>query len=141
MIRNAALSASLLLAGCGATLSSTISGTTRTPSAVLFECVTQKVDSLGYEKFRVDRRALRLVSRKADETVQQADRKFLKGVDELTVDVVWGDAEAANTLSVTARSYHEYFDDRGRTLKERRVSAAARDAARQVLETCTAETP
>lgn len=124
-----------LLAGCGASRSVSYTAAIDLPGDV-FTCVQTATSEADFVVEFRDERQRRLVVSRTNEDLQRSDPNFQKAVDQLTVDVGPSDAVSDPRLRVTARTYFEYWDRRGRTRRQHETSADARTAAQRLLELC-----
>lgn len=125
----------LLAAACGATRTELRSA----PVASLSEgitCVIEKGDEIGFEAVSVDRSEQRVVLERNDEEVRRSDPTFQRAVDQLTGRAADRTPGGSPGLAIEVRTFHEFFDRRGRTRRQRDASAAALAAADTLLSRC-----
>lgn len=124
-----------LLAGCGASMSSTTTTLTPSPADEVFECARDYAKDSGFWNHSVDEGELRLVVRKVKEGVRTSEPLFRRAFDELTIEIDRG-AEDRATVEVIARTWYEYMGRRGPTLVAKTASSEAEAAAQDLLRRC-----
>lgn len=127
-----------LLAGCGASMSTTT--TTLTPSTPddVFDCSRDYAKDSDFWTHSIDESELRLVVRKVKEGVRLSEPLFRRAFDELTIEIDRG-TEDATTLRVIARTFYEYMGRRGPTLQAKPASSQAEASAQALLSRCAAD--
>jgi hypothetical protein len=105
------------------------------PPAEVFQCVTTEVPALGFTQASIDTEARRVTARKYDWDTRVADSTFRRMVERLSIEVRPSGANGA-TLVVEARTFAEHVTQRGPTETEREASAAVKEAAQKLTESC-----
>lgn len=124
-----------LTMGCGASRSVSYSAGVDVPGEA-FECVETETGEADFEvEFRNERQGRIVVSR-TNESLRRSEPTFQKAVDQLTIDVGSSDSGNGPRLLVTARTFFEYWDRRGRTRRQHDASTQVRDAAQRLLQRC-----
>lgn len=128
-----------LLAGCGASLSSTTTTLTRSPGDEVFGCAKDHAKAAGFWTHSIDEGELRLVVRKENEGFRSSEPLFHRAFDELTIEV---DSEAGDgtNVRVVARTWYEYMGRRGPTLQAKPASSEAEASAQALLNRCAPDT-
>lgn len=137
----ALLLAAALVAGACATGGAGRAPARTVPVASLSDavaCVRERGKKMGFEVARYDEETHLLVLEREDEDVQVSDPKFQRAVDQLRLEAAEGEPGADRGLTVTARTFYEYFTRRGRTRRQREASDGAVAAADTLIERCTA---
>ena len=130
----AALTA-LLAAACGASRAQ-IRTTSVSSLSEAITCVVELAEEMDFEVVSLARDDHRAVLERTDEGVSRSDPSFQRAVDQLTALPAERSPGAAPALAVEARTFHEFFDRRGRTRRQRDASAGAVAAADTLLSRC-----
>lgn len=100
------------------------------------ECSVEEGEAMGFEVVGLDRDDHRVVLERTDESVGRSDPTFQRALDQLTVEPAGEDPRSARELSVEARTYHEFFNRRGRVRRQVNASEGVRAAAGTLLDRC-----
>lgn len=99
------------------------------------DCTLETGREMGFEAVSVDRTNHRVVLERTDESVRRSNPSFQRAIGQLTAERA-GEPGASLALDVEARTYHEFFDRRGRTRRQREPSERILAAADSVLDRC-----
>jgi hypothetical protein len=131
-----ALGAALLLpAGCAGTLYLAMNGTSPRPPAEVFDCVRTQIPVLGFTQTSFDLEDHRITARKFDTGTRDADTRFRRMVERLSVELT-SSPEGGARLRIAAHTFAELMTQRGPTEIEQSASPAVTTAARRLLEAC-----
>lgn len=125
----------MLASACGASRSAVRSAPVGSLSAAI-DCALEEGEEMGFEAVSVDRADHRVVLERTDREVRRSDPSFQRAVGQLTAERAEGEPGASTALAVEARTFHEFFDRRGRTRRQRDPSDRILAAADSVLDRC-----
>lgn len=129
------LAAALLVAACGASRTTVRSAPVASLSEAI-DCTLETGREMGFETISVDRTSHRVVLERTDRSVRRSDPSFQRAIGQLTAERAEGEPGASTALAVEARTFHEFFDRRGRTRRQREPSERLLAAADSVLDRC-----
>lgn len=123
----------IAVGGCGASRSVTyeLAGV-ESPDDV-FACVEEAMKEDDWDVEYRNERTGRLVVSTTRRDIRRSNPTFQRGVDQLAIDVP---TEDPGTIEVTARTFLEYFDRRGRTRTQIEPTPEIQAEARALLERC-----
>lgn len=124
----------LLAAACGAGRTAVRSAPVGSLSGAI-DCSLEEGEEMGFEALSVDRTDHRVVLERTDRSVRRSDPSFQRAVGQLTVERAEGEP-GASAVAVEARTFHEFFDRRGRTRRQRDPSDRILAAADSILARC-----
>jgi hypothetical protein len=128
-----------LTAGCvGASMTTTLTGTSPVPTPDAFSCVREQLKALEFSQTALDLKDYRVAAKKFDLSTRQADTQFRRMVDRLEVRVAPGTGNDMTALEVDAMTFAELTTQRGPTEVQERTSETARSAAQTLLDKCSA---
>jgi hypothetical protein len=131
------LMALALMAGCtGASMTTSLSGTSPVPTPDAFTCVREQLKALDYTQTSIDLKDYRVTAKKFDENVRRPDTQFRRMVDRLEARVGPGSGNEITALQVDAMTFAELTTQRGPTEIQERTSEAARTAAETIVKRC-----
>lgn len=130
--------AALLAAACGASRAAVRSAPVPSLSEAI-TCSVEQGEEMRFEAVAVNRDEPRVVLERTDGDVGRSDPSFRRAVDQLIA--TGGDREpgAGPALAIEARTYHEHFDRRGRTRRQRDPSPGVLAAADSLLDRCAGD--
>ncbi|HEU5304607.1 MAG TPA: hypothetical protein VFU40_08185 [Gemmatimonadales bacterium] len=129
-----------MTAACvGAPLTTTFSAGSPSPTADVFGCARQQLKVIDFVQSSVDVNDRRLNAREYDETARRPDVTFRRVVDRLEIEATPASANAVTTLTVNARTFGEYANQRGPTEVQERTSETAKKAAQAIIDACGGE--
>jgi hypothetical protein len=132
------LLALVLTAGCaGASMTTSLSGTSPVPTPDAFTCVREQLKALEFTQTSIDLQENRVTAKKFDEKARRADTQFRRMVDRLEVRVGPGSGSEITAIQVDAMTFQELTTQRGPTEVQERTSEAARTAAETLLQRCS----
>lgn len=103
----------------------------------MFSCAETETKERRFDVEFRDPGIGRLIVSRVREDVRRSDPSFQKALDQLIIDVVMPEEDGSDRgLRITARTFHEYWDRRGRTRRQHDVSEEVRAAAQALLEAC-----
>lgn len=126
--------AALLAAACGASRTAVRTAPVGSLSDAV-ECAVQQGEQMGFDVVAVDRSDHRVVLERDDRSVTRSDPTFRRAVGQLTLQPADGTA-ASGAVEVEAKTFHEFFDRRGRTRRQREPSRRILSAAETLLDRC-----
>lgn len=124
----------MLAAACGASRTAVRSAPVGSLSGAI-DCSLEEGEEMGFEAISVDRPDHRVVLERTDRSVRRSGPSFQRAVGQLTVERAEGEP-GATALAVEARTFHEFFDRRGRTRRQRDPSDRILAAADSILASC-----
>lgn len=135
------LLALVLAAGCaGASMTTSLRGTSLVPTPDAFTCVRDQLKALEFNQTSIDVKEYRVTAKKFDEKTRQADTQFRRMVDRLEVRVAPGTGSDVTALEVDAMTFAELTTQRGPTEVQERTSESARTAAQALIDKCGSPT-
>jgi hypothetical protein len=127
-----------LMAGCtGASMTTSLTGTSPVPTPDAFACVREQLKALDYTQTSIDLKEYRVTARKFDENVRRPDTQFRRMVDRIEVRVEPGSGTEITVIQVAVMTLAELTTQRGPTEIQERTSEAARTAAETIVQRCS----
>jgi hypothetical protein len=129
---------SALLVACGGgPITTSLSSPSPVPAADAYECLRNRLKTVGFTQTSHDTDELRLTARKYDETQRRPNVQFRRLVDRLEVDVEPGTGAAVTDIAIDAKTFAEVVTHRGPTEEQEKTSETARNAAQTLLQQCS----
>jgi len=134
------LTLTLGLGACAGGVKSAVSsvGTVR-PAPDAFACIREQIKKVGFTQESYDEVELRVTARKYNEQVRRPDVQFRRLVDRMLFDVGPGRGDTVTTIAVEARTFADLMTHRGPTEQQEEPSETVKEAARTILDRCTAQ--
>lgn len=129
------MAAVLLAAACGTSRTAVRSAPVGSLSQAI-DCSLEEGEEMGFQAVSVDRTDYRVVLERTDPAVGRSDPSFQRAIGQLIVERAEREPGATAVLDVEARTFHEFFDRRGRTRRQRDASERILAAADSVLARC-----
>lgn len=127
------LAAAVVVAACGSSRTTIRTAPVASLSGAI-DCSLETGKEMGFEAVSIDRPDHRVVLERRDPSVSRSNPSFRRAVGQLTV--LPAEPGASSEIAVEARFFHEYFDRRGRTRRQREPSDRILAAADSLLSTC-----
>ena len=131
------LAGSVLACGHATNLYSTQQVSTALQPDSVFACARAQLKSLNYSQTALDIGDHRVAAKVKDPNLTVSDVQFRGGYNAIEVKVDAGGANGQTDLKITARTYFEYFTQRGTTLEEKDASEDVKRDSHTIADACT----